>query len=218
MSRGVRQLDDEQRGFDASVSGDFAQVGEGTTIQRPAIVGLRYVPTAEPLQMGSDCIVRAFSVLYADSFYGNSVKTGHYVMVREHTTIGSRVILGTSTVIDGEVSIGSFVKIESHVYIPTHTTIGDYVFIGPGAVLTNDRYPLRRRQEYSPRGPQLMNNVTIGAGAVIVPGVTVGEGAFVAAGAVITKDIPAWSMAVGVPATIVDLPESLREENRAKKW
>jgi acetyltransferase-like isoleucine patch superfamily enzyme len=209
---------EEPRSDETLQPGDFADVGEGTTIERPAVLGLKYSDKAEPLVLGSNCTVRAFSVLYADSRFGNDVHTGHYLMVREHTTVGSRVVLGTSTVIDGQVSIGSFVKIESGVYIPTNTTIGDYVFIGPGAVLTNDRYPLRRRHEYLPQGPSLEDNVTIGAGAIITPGIRIGEGAFVAAGAVVTKDVPAWTLAVGVPARIVELPASLREGNRAKKW
>ncbi len=197
---------------------DFAELGAGTTVQRPIVLGLKYSDTCGPLRTGTNCRLRAFCVVYGDVVLGDDVQLGHHVMIREHTTVGSRVVLGTSTVIDGQTTIGSFVKIESSVYIPTDTTIGDYVFIGPGAVLTNDRYPLRRRQEYVPEGPTLANNVTIGAGAVITPGVRIDEGAFVAAGAVVTRNIPEWSMALGVPARIVDLPEKLREENRAKKW
>jgi acetyltransferase-like isoleucine patch superfamily enzyme len=43
----------------------------------------------------------------------------------------------------------------------------------------------------------------IGIGAIIMPGVTIGEGAVIGAGAVVTKDIPAYSLAVGVPAKVV---------------
>ncbi|MCO6451739.1 MAG: N-acetyltransferase [Caldilineales bacterium] len=114
---------------------------------------------------------------------------------------------------DGHVDIGNYVSIQSRVYIPTHTSIGDYVFIGPGAVLTNDKYPLRQRDAYQPAGPQLANHVTIGANATLLPGVTIGEGAVVAAGAVVTKDVPAWSLAVGSPAVIRPLPESLIQPN-----
>jgi acetyltransferase-like isoleucine patch superfamily enzyme len=43
----------------------------------------------------------------------------------------------------------------------------------------------------------------IGIGAIIMPGVTIGEGAVIGAGAVVTKDIPPYSIAVGVPARVI---------------
>jgi acetyltransferase-like isoleucine patch superfamily enzyme len=43
----------------------------------------------------------------------------------------------------------------------------------------------------------------IGIGAIIMPGVTIGEGAVIGAGSVVTKDIPPYSVAVGVPAQII---------------
>jgi len=43
----------------------------------------------------------------------------------------------------------------------------------------------------------------IGIGAIILPGVTIGEGAVIGAGAVVTKDVPAYSLAIGIPAKII---------------
>ncbi len=43
----------------------------------------------------------------------------------------------------------------------------------------------------------------IGIGAIILPGVTIGEGAVIGAGAVVTKDIPAYSLAIGIPAKVI---------------
>ncbi|MFX0202260.1 MAG: acyltransferase, partial [Candidatus Hodarchaeota archaeon] len=124
----------------------------------------------------------------------------------------------TNTIIDGQVEVGNFVKLESNVYIPTHTKIGSQVFIGPGAVLTNDKYPQRLRDEYEPVGPVLEDSVTVGANAVILPGVKVHEGAMIGAGSVVTKDVPPWSFAVGVPARTRPLPSRLKERNKAKSW
>ena len=45
------------------------------------------------------------------------------------------------------------------------------------------------------------------------PGITVGEGSFVAAGCVVHRDVPPWSLALGVPARIEPLPEHLRRRN-----
>lgn len=43
----------------------------------------------------------------------------------------------------------------------------------------------------------------IGIGAIIMPGVTIGEGAVIGAGAVVTKDIPPYTLALGVPAKVI---------------
>jgi len=48
----------------------------------------------------------------------------------------------------------------------------------------------------------------------LLPGVEIGEGAMVAAGAVVTKDVPAWKLAIGSPARIKELPEKLFTINR----
>ena len=62
--------------------------------------------------------------------------------------------------------------------------------------------------------PTLHLPVTIKKGAcismdaIVMPGVTVGEGAIVAAGALVTKDVPSWSIVAGVPAKVIKmLPE-----------
>ena len=49
----------------------------------------------------------------------------------------------------------------------------------------------------------LCKNCAIGTGCIVMPGVTVGEGAVVGAGAMVTKDIPAWTLALGCPAKVV---------------
>ena len=183
-----------------------------------AIIGFLYRHDSRPPEIGEGCVIRAYTILYADTTLGCKVKTGHHVTIREQTRIGDNVIIGTSTIIDGQVTIGSFVKIESRVYIPTHTAIGSHVFIGPGVVMTNDKYPLRLRAEYEPKGPILEDGVTIGANATILPGIRICEGAMVGAGAVVTRDVPAWHLALGNPARLQPLPDRLREQNRAKRW
>jgi len=196
----------------------FVKLGRGCAVQEGVILGLRYKEGCREAVIGDRAVIRWGTVIYADVEIGDDFKTGHSVMIREKTRIGDRVVVGTNTVIDGNVEIGSYVKLESNVYIPTHTKIGSYVFIGPGAVLTNDKYPQRLRDEYEPLGPTLEDSVTVGANATILPGVRLGEGAMVAAGSVVTKDVPPWHLAIGVPARFEPLPERLRERNRAKSW
>lgn len=162
--------------------------------------------------IGDSAVIRSNSTFYCDVTIGNGLRTGHNVMVRENTTIGNNVLLGTNSVIDGHVNVGNNVSIQSNVYIPTNTLIEDNVFLGPCSVLANDKYPIRA--EYALKGPRLRKGASVGANATILPDVEVGEGAMVAAGALVTKDVPAWKLAIGAPAKVVELPEKLMNLNR----
>lgn len=196
----------------------FYKCGKNCRIYENAVIGFRYNDKCKKTVLGNNAVVRALTIIYADVIIGDDFKTGHHVLVREKTRMGSRIVIGSGSIIDGNVVIGDEVKIESRVYIPTHTVIGNKVFIGPGATLTNDTYPQRLRDEYKPQGPIIEDGVTIGAGAIILPGKKIGEGSFIAAGAVVTKDIPPWSMVKGNPGSISPLPEQLKEWNKALKW
>ncbi len=192
--------------------------GNGATIQEGATVGLRYSNECGPVALGDNAVIRSGSVIYADVTLGEYFQCGHNVAIRARTTIGRHVTVGTNSVVEGDVEIGDFVKIESNCFIPTHVRIGSRCFLAPNVVMTNDRYPLRRRDEYVPQGPLLEDNVTVGAGVVIVPGVRIGANSFIAAGAVVTKDVPPGSLAIGVPARFSPLPEKLDEPNLALSW
>ena len=49
----------------------------------------------------------------------------------------------------------------------------------------------------------IKKGAAIGSSAIIMPGVTIGEGAVVAAGAIVTKDVPAWTIVAGIPAKVI---------------
>lgn len=196
----------------------FAELGKNCVVQGNVILGLKYKDGCQKVKIGNNAIIRAFTIIYADVIIGDDFKTGHRVVIRENTKIGSRIVIGSGTIIDGNVEIGDRVKIESLVYIPTHTKIGSDVFIGPNVVMTNDKYPQRLRDQYEPKGPIIGDSVSIGANSTILPGVTIGEGSFIAAGSVVTKDVPSWKLVKGVPARIYELPDKLKERNRAIKW
>ncbi len=191
-----------------------AKLGEGCVVQEGALVGLVYSPGCKPAVIGRRARIRSGSVIYCDVSAGEELETGHGVLIREHTRIGDRVLIGSHSIVENRCTIGSEVSIQSMVYIPTGTVIEDRVFIGPMATLTNHRYPLRDSGELS--APVLRRGASIGANATLLPGIEVGEGAFVAAGAVVTKSVPPWHLAVGVPARHEPLPEELRRLNRRR--
>lgn len=188
-----------------------AKLPEQATVDPGASVGYEYDTDVAPTEIGEGARIRSGTIIYCDVKIGSGFTTGHDALVREDTTIGDDVVLGTKAVLDGHLTVGSDVSIQTGVYVPPESAIGDRVFLGPKAVLTNDPYPLRVDQDLE--GPVIGEDVSVGANATILPGVTVGSGAFVAAGAVVTEDVPAERLAVGVPATIRPLPDTLRGRN-----
>jgi acetyltransferase-like isoleucine patch superfamily enzyme len=190
---------------------------DDVVIEDEATVGLQYHDWKNPAHIGAGCIIRRGTVIFADVVVGDRTQTGMGAIIREYTRIGADCVIGTATIIEGHTDIADQVVIQSGVFIPTMTQIGSRVFIGPRAVMTNDPYPLRRRSEYVAAGPVLAPDVTIGANATLLPGIRVGEGAVVAAGAVVTRDVPAWSLAVGVPARVRELPDGLHERNQVRR-
>ena len=161
--------------------------------------------------IGDGSIIRPGSV-YSTAKLGKKTRTGHNFLVRENTTVGNGCLIGTNVVIDNDCQIGNNCSFQTGAYIPTGSKIGNRVFLGPNASLTNDKTPLRT--EYNPEPITLEDDVTVGSNATLMPGITVGEGAFIAGGAVVTKDVPAWNLARGNPASFEELPESLKKPNR----
>src|SRR5207247_9341364 len=93
------------------------------------------------------------------------------------------------------------VKIRNTVSIYAGVTLEEDVFCGPSCVFTNVLNPrshVPRKHEYQPT--LVKRGSSIGANATIVCGVTLGEYAFIGAGAVVTSDVPAYALMVGVPA------------------
>jgi len=85
--------------------------------------------------------------------------------------------------------------------------IGDNVMIGPNTTITTVGHPLspKDRRAHLAQGSEIRigNDVWLGANVTILPGVTIGDNVVVGAGAVVTKDIPPNSLALGVPARVV---------------
>src|SRR5438093_8651435 len=132
---------------------------------------------------------------------GRGTKIWHFCHVMPGAVIGERCNLGQNVVVMPGVRIGNNAKIQNNVSIYEGVTLEDDVFCGPSCVFTNVMNPrshVPRKHEY--RTTLVKRGCSIGANATIVCGVTLGEYAFIGAGAVVTSDVPAYWVMVGVPA------------------
>ena len=128
---------------------------------------------------------------------------------------GARVMIGVTSRGAGRLTIGERLFMNHYAIIDCHgeMTLGDDVWLGPHVYVGDFDHDLAVS-----KGPVIAREVVcapvrignhdwIGANAVVLKGVTIGDGAVVAAGAVVTKDIPAMTVAGGVPARVLKLRE-----------
>ena len=137
---------------------------------------------------------------------GDGTKIWHFCHVQSGARIGSNCVLGQNVNVGNNVVIGNFVKIQNNVSVYEGVILEDYVFCGPSMVFTNVLDP---RSKYPQVGSKfyirtlVKEGASLGANSTIVCGHTIGRFAFVGAGAVVTKDVPDFSLVVGNPARIV---------------
>ncbi len=124
-------------------------------------------------------------------------------------------MIGRGSVVDNDVHVGARVKVQTGVYLTAFTVIEDDVFVGPGATTTNDDTMARHDAAMPLRGATLRRACRVGGGTVLTPGVEIGEEAFVAAGAVVTRDVPARAVVMGVPARVV---REVPAEDLLERW
>ena len=163
------------------------------------------------LTVGPHAVVRSHSIIYAGSRIGDSLETGHGVVIREENQIGSHFSIWNHSVIDYGCRIGNDVRIHALCYVAQFTTIEDEVFLAPGVMIANDRHPICKA---CMRGPTIRRGARIGINATLLPEITIGEGSLVGAGAVVTHDVPAGAVVVGNPARVIGRAADLTHTER----
>ena len=132
---------------------------------------------------------------------GEGTKIGHFSHIMPHAKIGKACSLGQYVVISNSVIVGNNVNILNNVVLCTGAIIEDDVFLGPCCVFTNIVNPRSEFvRRYATEKTIIRKGATVGANATILCGSTIGQYAFIAAGAVVTRDVPAYALMMGVPA------------------
>ncbi len=144
----------------------------------------------------------------ANAIIGAGAKIWMNAQVREDTRIGENCIIGRNVYIDKGAQIGNNCKIQNNAMIFAPVEIHNGVFIGPGATLTNDKIPravnpdetFKSGTDWHAGKIEIGCGASIGAGAIVLTDLIIGEWAMVAAGALVTKNVPPFTLVVGIPA------------------
>lgn len=182
-----------------------------------------------PLHICCDFVGKVLSLSYSwfksfqFAYWGASSRLGRcaklnsaqLIWVGNKVTIGEQSWLnakddrgdGQSTLFIGDGTyIGRLVQINAwqSVTIGCNVLIADRVFISDADHnFADTRLPIRMQGDSFRGSVFLHDGCWIGIGAVILPGVTIGRNAVVAANAVVTKDVPAYSVVGGIPARVI---------------
>lgn len=132
-----------------------------------------------------------------DSEFGPGCVVADSVNIYE-ARFGARCFVGPWVEVQKDVKVGNNVRIQGHSLICEGMNIGNDVFIGHGVMTANSRYPQSGAEDWVCEPPMIGNGVAIGSNATILPGVVIGDRAVVGAGAIITKDVPAETVVVGL--------------------
>lgn len=140
-------------------------------------------------------------------------------VIRKGTTIGSDCVIGSNCYIGLGVHIGNGTRIQHGVFIPNYAQIGNRVFIGPNVTFTDDKHPIAGNAGYHSEPPIVEDDVSVGAGATILPGVRLEQGCTIGAGAVVTRRVPKGVTVIGNPAqTIQDYRQQTWTLSKISRW
>jgi acetyltransferase-like isoleucine patch superfamily enzyme len=172
------------------VRSSFASWGSRSRIKRGA-----RLENPQLIEVGSGVVIWECAWLNAKNDQASNVPT---LYIGDGTSIGRLV----------QINAWRSVRIESNVLIADRVLISD-----ADHNFSDTDVPIKLQGDSFRGAVRLESGCWIGIGAVILPGVTVGRNAIVAANAVVTRDVPAYSIAAGVPARIVKTLRSVADGN-----
>lgn len=149
-------------------------------------------------------MIHARSVVHADCRLGEGVRVWQFASVLRGARLGDGSSVGGCAVVDG-ARLGARARIGHGAQIHPGVVAGDDLFVGPGAIICNDPWPWLDAKDFDLAAliegrsitVLIEDKVTIGAGAIVLPGVRLGKGCVVAAGIIVRRDVPPGQITLG---------------------
>lgn len=153
------------------------------------------------IRIGARSMVAEHCLLSVSGSQSSGILIGENVFIGRGTSLTTRDALIR---IDDFANIGAYCKISNNVYIGKYALIAAYCYIG-GANHRADRVdiPIALQGVEERGGVIIEDDVWLGAGVKVNDGVRIGKGSIVGAGSVVTRNLPEYSVAYGVPARAV---------------
>jgi acetyltransferase-like isoleucine patch superfamily enzyme len=185
----------------------FQSVGNGVILGKGII--LRHPGR---ITLGNRVAIDDYGLLDASGAGEEGVYLADDVIVSRNCVIQGKtgpVVIGAKT----DIGCNTILASTTGIYIGRSVLIAGNCYIGGGRYLS-DRcdIPMMEQGLYSKGPVAIADDVWLGAGAIVLDGVSIGKGCIVGAGAVVTKDLPDYAVAVGVPARVI----SNRKETKDK--
>ncbi len=175
----------------------FGGVGKGTIFDRAITIRHGY-----KIKIGRRCVISEYCGLTAQGDDASGIKLGNEVLLGRGTVLNTR---------NGTIELGDFCNIGANCRLGTTTKIkfGKHVLLAANCYIGGIKHCFDRtdipimRQGYESKGGVIIeDDVWLGAGVMVLDGVTIGTGCVVAAGSIVTRDLPAYSIAMGSPAKV----------------
>jgi acetyltransferase-like isoleucine patch superfamily enzyme len=152
------------------------------------------------------------NVFVADRVVLNQIEGGGRLEIGDDVFIFRDTIIATGHGKSGSVIIGSGTAIQPRCQIMGYVSpvvIGSSVMIAPNCLIysyshgTAAGQPMHAQPLESKGGVVIEDGAWLGAGVIVLDGVRIGNGAVVGAGSVVSRDIPAGAIAMGIPAKVI---------------
>jgi acetyltransferase-like isoleucine patch superfamily enzyme len=154
--------------------------------------------------IGKGSVVSPNAIIYTDVLIGKGTLIGDGASIREQVRIGDNCIISRCVTINYNTTIGDNTKIMDNSHITGNMKIGNNVFISCLVSTVNDNYlgKINFEEDFI-KGAIIEDDVSIGAGAIILPNIVIGKSSIIGAGSIVNKNVLPSKLYVGIPSKYI---------------